>query len=189
MPADRRSLASEGEQLAAEHLARAGYRIAARNVRADGVEIDLVADGAGTARSLSFDEVKTRAAGAGFGAPRRAEPPPSPPPPPHPAPQCTTVCAPVRGGPGAWSTSSTGPGHARARFECDLREARLLRHTSRCASADVVFDADWRANGVRQCASTSATASTSPGDTRGSGRTPRAIRRQVAGDRARPAHV
>ena len=53
----RRSLALEGERLAAEHLARAGYRIVARNVRADGVEIDLVA-----ARGdlVVFVEVKTR---------------------------------------------------------------------------------------------------------------------------------
>jgi putative endonuclease len=65
---DRRSLAAEGERLAAEHLARAGYRIVARNVRADRVEIDLVAE-RGTL--VVFVEVKTRAA-RGFGAPEEA---------------------------------------------------------------------------------------------------------------------
>ena len=65
---DRRSLAAEGERLAAEHLARAGYRIVARNVRADRVEIDLVAE-RGTL--VVFVEVKTRAS-RGFGAPEEA---------------------------------------------------------------------------------------------------------------------
>jgi putative endonuclease len=65
---DRPTLASEGERLAAEHLARAGYRIAARNVRADGVELDLVAT-RGTL--VVFVEVKTRSARA-FGAPEEA---------------------------------------------------------------------------------------------------------------------
>jgi putative endonuclease len=65
---DRRALAAEGERLAAEHLARAGYRIVARNVRADRVEIDLVAE-RGTL--VVFVEVKTRAA-RGFGAPEEA---------------------------------------------------------------------------------------------------------------------
>jgi putative endonuclease len=65
---DRRSLAAEGERLAAEHLARAGYRIVARNVRADRVEIDLVA---ARGALVVFVEVKTRAA-RGFGAPEEA---------------------------------------------------------------------------------------------------------------------
>jgi putative endonuclease len=65
---DRRSLASEGERLAAEHLARAGYRIVARNVRADGVEIDVVAERPGL---VVFVEVKTRRT-RGFGAPEEA---------------------------------------------------------------------------------------------------------------------
>ena len=64
----RRSLALEGEWLAAEHLARAGYRIVARNVRADGVEIDLVAT---RGALVAFVEVKTRAS-RGFGAPEEA---------------------------------------------------------------------------------------------------------------------
>jgi len=53
----RRTLGAQGEALAAAHLARQGYRIVGRNVRADGVEIDLVA----TRGSLCvFVEVKTR---------------------------------------------------------------------------------------------------------------------------------
>ena len=63
----RRELAAEGERLAAEHLARAGYRIVARNVRSDGVEIDVIAT---RGEWVVFVEVKTRA-GRRFGAPRR----------------------------------------------------------------------------------------------------------------------
>ncbi|HXK26581.1 MAG TPA: YraN family protein [Myxococcota bacterium] len=53
----RIALGAAGEARAAAHLARAGYRILARNARADGVEIDLVA-----ARGdlVVFVEVKTR---------------------------------------------------------------------------------------------------------------------------------
>jgi len=102
MPLDRssgrRSLASEGEQLAAEHLARAGYRIVARNVRADGVEIDLVA----TRGSLVvFVEVKTRS-GRGFGAPEEAVD--------------ARKCARLVRGARAW-LHAHGPRHARARFD------------------------------------------------------------------------
>ena len=68
MRSDRRTLATAGEQLAAEHLTRAGYRIAARNVRADGVEIDLVATRGGL---VVFVEVKARR-GRGYGAPEEA---------------------------------------------------------------------------------------------------------------------
>jgi len=50
-------LGAAGEQLAAEHLERAGYRILARNVRAGGVEMDLVA---ARGRLRAFVEVKTR---------------------------------------------------------------------------------------------------------------------------------
>ena len=64
----RRELAAEGERLAAEHLARAGYRIVARNVRADGVEIDVIAT---RGEWVVFVEVKTRA-GRRFGAPEEA---------------------------------------------------------------------------------------------------------------------
>ena len=98
MPSGRRSLGSEGEQLAAEHLARAGYRIVARNVRADGVEIDLVA----TRGSLVvFVEVKARS-GRGFGAPEEAVD--------------ARKCARLVRGARAWLHAHR-PRHARARFD------------------------------------------------------------------------
>ncbi len=53
----RRRLGAEGEERAAAHLRRRGYRIVARNARADGVEIDLVVR---RGRTLVFVEVKTR---------------------------------------------------------------------------------------------------------------------------------
>jgi putative endonuclease len=53
----RRALGREGEAQAAAHLEREGYRIVARNVRADGVEIDLVA---ARGRLVVFVEVKAR---------------------------------------------------------------------------------------------------------------------------------
>ena len=53
----RRALGAEGEARAAAHLAGRGYRILGRNVRADGVEIDLVAERAGW---VVFVEVKAR---------------------------------------------------------------------------------------------------------------------------------
>ncbi|HEY5658265.1 MAG TPA: YraN family protein [Myxococcota bacterium] len=53
----RRALGAEGEARAAAHLVGRGYRILARNVRADGVEIDLVAECAGL---VIFVEVKAR---------------------------------------------------------------------------------------------------------------------------------
>jgi putative endonuclease len=57
MPDHRRTLGAQGEALAAAHLAREGYRIVGRNVRADGIELDLVA----ARGSLHvFVEVKTR---------------------------------------------------------------------------------------------------------------------------------
>lgn len=65
MSDDRRALGAEGEARAAAHLEAAGYRIAARNVRAGGVELDLVA---ARGRLRAFVEVKTRRgrrAGAG----------------------------------------------------------------------------------------------------------------------------
>ena len=64
----RRALGARGEALAAALLARAGYRIAARNVRAAGVELDLVAVRGGL---VVVVEVKTRS-GRGFGAPEEA---------------------------------------------------------------------------------------------------------------------
>lgn len=98
MSEDRRSLGSEGEQLAAEHLARAGYRIAARNVRADGVEIDLVVT---RGALVVFVEVKTRS-GRGFGAPEESVD--------------ARKCARLARGARAWLRAH-GPPRARARFD------------------------------------------------------------------------
>jgi len=53
----RRTLGAEGEDRAAAHLVRHGYRILDRNTRAGGVEIDLVAR---QRHILVFIEVKTR---------------------------------------------------------------------------------------------------------------------------------
>jgi putative endonuclease len=53
----RIALGAAGEQRAAEHLARAGYRVVARNARAAGVELDLVAV---RGDLVVFVEVKTR---------------------------------------------------------------------------------------------------------------------------------
>lgn len=64
----RRALGEAGERRAAELLARAGYRIEARNVRAAGVEIDLVVR---RGRLVVFVEVKTRR-GPGAGRPEES---------------------------------------------------------------------------------------------------------------------
>jgi putative endonuclease len=56
-PDPRRALGAAGEEAAAAHLAARGYAILARNVRAGGVEIDLVA---ARGRLVVFVEVKTR---------------------------------------------------------------------------------------------------------------------------------
>jgi putative endonuclease len=53
----RRTLGAQGEALAAAHLSRAGYRIVGRNVRAGGVELDLIA---ARGNLCVFVEVKTR---------------------------------------------------------------------------------------------------------------------------------
>ena len=53
----QRELGAAGERCAAQFLERRGYRIVARNVRAGGVEIDLVAL---HGRICAFVEVKTR---------------------------------------------------------------------------------------------------------------------------------
>ena len=67
-PDDRRELGAEGETRAAEYLMRRGYRIVARNVRAGGVEMDLVAQ---RGALLAFVEVKTRRS-RDFGRPEDA---------------------------------------------------------------------------------------------------------------------
>jgi putative endonuclease len=57
MAEHRRTLGAQGEALAAAHLEREGYRIVGRNVRAGGVELDLIA---ARGRLRVFVEVKTR---------------------------------------------------------------------------------------------------------------------------------
>jgi putative endonuclease len=57
MTAEHLSLGAEGEARAAAYLRRRGYRIVARNVRAGGVEIDLIAR---RGALIAFVEVKTR---------------------------------------------------------------------------------------------------------------------------------
>lgn len=58
---ERKRLGKAGEDLVAERLAAAGWRLLARNARTRAGEIDLVAlDG----RCLTFIEVKTRRAGS-----------------------------------------------------------------------------------------------------------------------------
>jgi len=65
----RHQLGATGEQLAAEHLERLGYRIMERNYRTRWGELDIVAfDG----RTLAFCEVKTRRAGGRAGSPLEA---------------------------------------------------------------------------------------------------------------------
>ena len=59
MPDARRHLGRLGEDLAAAHLERLGYRIVARNHRTRHGELDVVAADAG---ALVFVEVKTRRA-------------------------------------------------------------------------------------------------------------------------------
>jgi putative endonuclease len=56
-PSRRNALGAEGERRAADHLRQRGYRIVARNVRAGGVEMDLIAR---RGPLLVFVEVKTR---------------------------------------------------------------------------------------------------------------------------------
>lgn len=59
---------ADGEARAAAHLLARGYRITARNVRAGGVEMDLIAQ---RGRVIAFVEVKTRRT-RNFGAPEEA---------------------------------------------------------------------------------------------------------------------
>ena len=65
----RRRLGRIGEQLAARHLQRLGYRVLARNHRTRFGELDLVVY---DERVLVFVEVKTRRAPAGAGGPFEA---------------------------------------------------------------------------------------------------------------------
>jgi putative endonuclease len=65
----RHQLGATGEQLAAEHLERLGYRIVERNFRTRWGELDIVAfDG----HTLAFCEVKTRRIGGRAGTPLEA---------------------------------------------------------------------------------------------------------------------
>jgi putative endonuclease len=65
----RHQLGITGEQLAAEHLERLGYRILERNYRTRWGELDIVAfDG----RTLIFCEVKSRRVGGRAGSPLEA---------------------------------------------------------------------------------------------------------------------
>jgi len=61
----RRALGARGEALAARHLEQRGYRVLARNARADGVELDLVVR---RGALIAFVEVKTRRGGAAVNA-------------------------------------------------------------------------------------------------------------------------
>ena len=65
---NRIALGAAGESHAARYLMRRGYRIVARNVRADRVEIDIIAR---RGRMLAFVEVKTRRTSA-YGQPEDA---------------------------------------------------------------------------------------------------------------------
>jgi putative endonuclease len=58
----RHDLGRRGEQLAAEHLERLGYRVIERNHRTRFGELDLIA---ADEETLVFCEVKTRRAGSG----------------------------------------------------------------------------------------------------------------------------
>jgi len=64
----RQLLGRTGEELAAEYLARDGFRIIARRWRRCGAEIDLVCE---RGDHVVFVEVKARS-GVGFGAPAEA---------------------------------------------------------------------------------------------------------------------
>jgi putative endonuclease len=65
---NRIALGAAGESRAAHYLMRRGYRIVARNVRADRVEIDIIAR---RGQVLAFVEVKTRRTRA-YGSPEDA---------------------------------------------------------------------------------------------------------------------
>lgn len=65
---NNKPLGDRGEQLAVEHLERAGWMVLSRNFRVGHREIDLVAR---RGETVAFVEVKTRA-GLGFGHPLEA---------------------------------------------------------------------------------------------------------------------
>lgn len=67
-PDGRRAVGSDGEACAAAWLEAHGWRVLGRNVRAGGVELDLVA---ARGRTLAFVEVKTRRSRSA-GAPEEA---------------------------------------------------------------------------------------------------------------------
>lgn len=73
MSQQRQELGRSGEDLAAEYLANAGYRVIERNARVGRGEIDIVAEGTGGRGQsiLVFVEVKTARAGR-FGGPLQA---------------------------------------------------------------------------------------------------------------------
>lgn len=70
-PTAPQSLGRRGEELAAGHLRRRGYRILATNARSRLGEIDIVAEAPGGECPLVFVEVKTRRSAA-FGSPLEA---------------------------------------------------------------------------------------------------------------------
>ena len=68
MMTSRQRTGELGEQIAARHLAAAGYEIVERNYRTPHGEIDLICDHAGT---LAFVEVRTRRPSR-FGSPEQS---------------------------------------------------------------------------------------------------------------------
>jgi len=68
MSDSRRILGAEGELRAAVYLRKKGYRITAQNVRAGGVEIDIIAE---RGNRVVFVEVKSRRS-VRFGSPESA---------------------------------------------------------------------------------------------------------------------
>lgn len=70
LPDDKRGVGSLGEDLAADFLAAAGFRILERNFRCKGGEVDIVAHDPRN-KSLVFVEVKTRR-DLSYGAPQLA---------------------------------------------------------------------------------------------------------------------
>jgi putative endonuclease len=107
---DHIALGAEGERQAAAHLRRQGYRIVDSNVRAGGVEIDLIVR---RGRVLAFVEVKTRR-GTGLGPPELAV-------------DARKQARLVRGA-GAWLDQHPVPGRIHIRFDviaCLVRDSGL----------------------------------------------------------------